>query len=39
MVPQVFGIEHVLYMIISTVVSVIGFILIKKFGKTQSKGE
>lgn len=35
MVPEVFGIEHVLYMIISTVVSVIGFILIKKYAKTE----
>lgn len=35
MVPEVFGIEHVLYMIISTLVSVIGFILIKKYAKTE----
>ncbi len=35
MVPEVFGIEHVLYMIISTLVSVIGFIFIKKYVKTE----
>lgn len=35
MVPKVFGIEHVLYMVISTVVAVIGFILIAKYAKTE----
>ena len=39
MVPQVFGIEHVLYMVISTVVAIIGFILIKKYAKNEKNKE
>ena len=35
MVPQVFGKEHILYIIISTVIGSVGLILIKKYAKEE----
>ena len=35
MAPQVFGIEHIIYMVVSAVVGAAGLLLMKKFAKTQ----
>lgn len=35
MAPQVFGIEHILYMIVSAAIGSAGLLLMKKFAKTQ----
>lgn len=35
MVPQVYGIEHILYIIITTIICATGIILIKKFAKDE----
>ena len=36
MAPQLFGIEHILYLIISTVVSSAALLLAKKYAKTEN---
>ena len=35
MPPQLFGIEHILYIVITTVVAVVGLLLAKKYAKSE----
>ena len=35
MPPQLFGIEHILYIVITTVLAVIGLLLAKKYAKSE----
>ena len=35
MVPQVFGKEHIIYLIVSTVIGAAGLLLIKRYAKTE----
>ena len=37
MAPQLFGIEHILYIVITTVVAVVGLLLAKKYATSERR--